>query len=73
MNMKYTVASRKIESKIFGMPGYLFALDLLAVTTTIKNARMSTAQRRAIGKLELQRWCYAGNRKVCAYRKRLPD
>ena len=73
MNIKYTVASRRMESKTLGMPGYLFVLDLLAVVAIIKNARTSTTQRRGRGELELQRWCHIGSQEVGAYRKQLPD
>lgn len=38
--MKYIVASRRIVSRILGMPGYR-SLGLLAVTTMTKNAKTS--------------------------------
>ena len=46
MTMKYIVASRRMESKTLGMSGCLFVLNLLAVTTMIKNAKMSTMPQR---------------------------
>lgn len=46
MRMKYRVASRRIISKILGEAGYLIILDLLAVSTIIKNARASTMARQ---------------------------
>ena len=42
MNKKYFVESRRIASKMLGMPGYLFLLDLLAVIRMIRNERRST-------------------------------
>ena len=47
MSMKYTVASRRIESKRLGMLGCLvFVPNFLAVATIIKNARMSVIPQR---------------------------
>lgn len=44
MNVKYRVAPRKTASKMLGMPGWLIALDLLAVTEMIENARKSVSR-----------------------------
>jgi hypothetical protein len=41
MRKKYTVASRRIVFKRFGIPGYPLSLGPLAATTIIKNARRS--------------------------------
>lgn len=41
MRTKYRVASRRMVSKILGMPGYLL-LDPLAVNVIIENAMTST-------------------------------
>jgi hypothetical protein len=41
MSMKYSVASRRIISKILGMVAYLLFHDFLAVITMIENARRS--------------------------------
>ena len=42
MTRKYSVASRRIVSRILGMPGYLDFGFLAAIKTTIKNAMVST-------------------------------
>ena len=42
MSTKYSVASRRIVSKILGIVGYLLILGLIAVNTIIENAATST-------------------------------
>ena len=51
--MKYTVASRRIVSKMFGMPGYPFVADLLALSKMIKKERKSTMPRHQNSRYEL--------------------
>jgi len=41
MSIKYCVASRKIESKRLGMPGYLPCLGFLASKNRLENTRTS--------------------------------
>lgn len=48
MSIKYIVASRRMASRMFGIPGYLPAFDFLTVATTIRNARRSDAATRRI-------------------------